>query len=255
MAAVEALFHKGYRTVATDEKSNSKVRKKKKRSKFSVNPEGVMADLSRGSEGDPPGHVSYLGEDVESIPPDFIKKYGSVARRLDLSYNRLKHLEGLSEFKVLEELILDNNDLSDGALECLPSLPRIHTLSLNKNKIDNCDQLLEEVKKKCPSLRYLSLLGNTACPNPLLGYGHDEDDYRRYRLYVLYRLPNLKFLDSSIVSEDERKEAKRVGQFMKVVKPSENQQGDENDDELTLSDVPHYTPLPNRDPSQKGKGM
>jgi hypothetical protein len=94
---------------------------------------------------------------------------------------------------------------------------------LNCWYIDNCDQLLEEVKKKCPSLRYLSLLGNTACPNPLLGYGHDEDDYRRYRLYVLYRLPNLKFLDSSIVSEDERKEAKRVGQFMKVVKPSENQ--------------------------------
>ena len=43
------------------------------------------------------------------------------------------------------------------------------------------------------------------------------------RLYVLHRLPNLKFLDSTEVSEEEQKEAKRVGQFMKVVKPSDSQ--------------------------------
>ena len=41
------------------------------------------------------------------------------------------------------------------------------------------------------------------------------------RLYVVFRCPTLKFLDSRIVSEEERKEAKRVGQFMKVVKPSQ----------------------------------
>ena len=40
------------------------------------------------------------------------------------------------------------------------------------------------------------------------------------RLYVLYHLPNLCFLDSSPVSAEESKEAKRVGQFMRVVKPS-----------------------------------
>ncbi len=40
-----------------------------------------------------------------------------------------------------------------------------------------------------------------------------------YRYYVLYKLPQLTFLDSRPVSSDERKEAKRVGQFMRVVKP------------------------------------
>ncbi len=40
-----------------------------------------------------------------------------------------------------------------------------------------------------------------------------------YRYYVLYKLPQLTFLDSRPVSSEERKEAKRVGQFMRVVKP------------------------------------
>ena len=38
-----------------------------------------------------------------------------------------------------------------------------------------------------------------------------------FRYYVIHRLPNLKFLDSTAVRDDERKEAKRAGAFMKVV--------------------------------------
>ena len=37
---------------------------------------------------------------------------------------------------------------------------------------------------------------------------------------MLHKLPNLKFLDSRTVKEDERKEAERVGAFMKIVSPS-----------------------------------
>lgn len=33
-----------------------------------------------------------------------------------------------------------------------------------------------------PSLQYLSLLGNIACPNELVCKEKDEDDYQRYRL-------------------------------------------------------------------------
>lgn len=32
-----------------------------------------------------------------------------------------------------------------------------------------------------PSLQYLSLLGNEACPNQLVSPDKDEDDYQRYR--------------------------------------------------------------------------
>lgn len=44
-----------------------------------------------------------------------------------------------------------------------------------------------------------------------------------YRNYVLYRLPKLKFLDSSPVKSNELAEAKRVGPFMKVIKLDENE--------------------------------
>ena len=34
--------------------------------------------------------ISYLGEDVEEIPASLCRNHGSSARRLDLSYNRLR---------------------------------------------------------------------------------------------------------------------------------------------------------------------
>ena len=40
------------------------------------------------------------------------------------------------------------------------------------------------------------------------------------RYYVLYRLPNLTFLDSRPVKSKEKEEAKRVGAYMKIVAPS-----------------------------------
>lgn len=101
--------------------------------------------------------------------------------------------------------------------------------------IVDTEALLATLESKCPSLRYLSLLGNRACPHEILQSGHDDEDYQRYRYcndiierscmiiinryFVLHRLPQLTFLDSSIVLSEERKEAKRVGEFMKVVRP------------------------------------
>ena len=41
--------------------------------------------------------------------------------------------------------------------------------------------ILSRVVQNCPGLRYLSLLGNTACPSELLGGEEDENDYQRYR--------------------------------------------------------------------------
>lgn len=41
------------------------------------------------------------------------------------------------------------------------------------------------------------------------------------RYYVLFRLPQLTFLDSRPVTNNERIEAKRVGAFMQVVKPND----------------------------------
>ncbi|RLW04187.1 hypothetical protein DV515_00006084 [Chloebia gouldiae] len=163
-------------------------------------------------------------------------------------------LEGLKTFSYLEELILDNNLLGNDLL--LPRLPHLHTLTLNKNQIsfqrNTCkmsnefyvsaklrftimkvypsylcsekyklESLLDHLAEVVPSLQYLSLLGNIACPNELVCKEKDEDDYQRYRYFVLHKLTNLKFLDTRKVTRREREEALIRGAFMKVVKPKD----------------------------------
>ncbi|XP_064924634.1 leucine-rich melanocyte differentiation-associated protein isoform X6 [Columba livia] len=154
--------------------------------------------------------VSYISQDCEEIPEFLGRKYGRVAKRLDLSFNLLRvflshhgapswatvgdypcgaaqksprSLEGLKTFSYLEELILDNNLLGNDLR--LPRLPHLHTLTLNKNQISELESLLDHLAEVVPSLQYLSLLGNVACPNELVCKEKDEDDYQRYRLLVM----------------------------------------------------------------------
>ncbi|XP_071667913.1 leucine-rich melanocyte differentiation-associated protein isoform X5 [Patagioenas fasciata] len=127
--------------------------------------------------------VSYISQDCEEIPEFLGRKYGRVAKRLDLSFNLLRSLEGLKTFSYLEELILDNNLLGNDLR--LPRLPHLHTLTLNKNQISELESLLDHLAEVVPSLQYLSLLGNMACPNELVCKEKDEDDYQRYRLLVI----------------------------------------------------------------------
>ncbi|KAF0027550.1 hypothetical protein F2P81_020291, partial [Scophthalmus maximus] len=89
------------------------------------------------------------------------------------------------------------------------------------------DALLEHLADVTPSLEYLSLLGNEACPNQLVSLDKDEDDYQRYRYFVLHKLPQLKFLDTRKATNTEVMEAQARGAFMKVVKPK-SEAGDIN---------------------------
>ncbi|XP_070291099.1 leucine-rich melanocyte differentiation-associated protein-like [Salvelinus sp. IW2-2015] len=161
--------------------------------------------------------VSYIGHDCEDIPEFLGERYGCLARRLDLSFNQLRSLTGLKAFTGLEELVVDNNLLGNDLQ--LPRLPTLHTLTLNKNQLTDIEALLEHLAEATPSLQYLSLLGNEACPNQLVSLDKDEDDYQRYRYFVLHKLPTLKFLDTRKVCKTEQQEAEARGAFMKVVKP------------------------------------
>ncbi|XP_036683813.1 leucine-rich melanocyte differentiation-associated protein isoform X1 [Balaenoptera musculus] len=180
--------------------------------------------------------VSYIGQDCREIPEHLGRDCGHFAKRLDLSFNLLRSLEGLSAFGSLEELILDNNLLGDDLV--LPGLPRLHTLTLNKNQITDLECLLDHLAEVTPALEYLSLLGNVACPNELVSLEKDEEDYKRYRCFVLHKLPNLKFLDARKVTKQEREEALVRGAFMKVVKPKASS------DSVAASPKSRYTPLP-----------
>ncbi|XP_023574692.1 leucine-rich melanocyte differentiation-associated protein isoform X3 [Octodon degus] len=202
--------------------------------------------------------VSYTGQDCREIPEHLGRDCGHFAKRLDLSFNLLRllqesrlppiqnedcplpiparSLEGLRAFRSLEELILDNNLLGDDLV--LPGLPRLHTLTLNKNRITDLEYLLDHLAEVTPALEYLSLLGNVACPNELVSLEKDEEDYKRYRCFVLHKLPQLKFLDAQKVTREEREEALLRGAFMKVVKPKPSIV------DADASQEHRYTPLP-----------
>nr|XP_013012412.1 leucine-rich melanocyte differentiation-associated protein isoform X1 [Cavia porcellus] len=180
--------------------------------------------------------VSYIGQDCREIPEHLGRDCGHFAKRLDLSFNLLRSLEGLSAFGSLEELILDNNLLGDDLT--LPGLPQLHTLTLNKNQITDLECLLDHLAEVTPALEYLSLLGNVACPNELVSLEKDEEDYKRYRCFVLHKLPRLKFLDARKVTRQEREEALVRGAFMKVVKPKPSNV------DIADSQEHQYTPLP-----------
>lgn len=163
--------------------------------------------------------LSLVGKDAMTIPPELAITYGPNILRLDLSFNLLRNLDGIEGFTELRELILDGNEIDDNV--AFPVMNQLHTLTMNKNKIENLDPLLDKISTCLPSLTYLSLLGNTACPNELSDLEKDEEDYQRYRYFVLHKLPNLKFLDSKQVSRVERQEGLRRGAFLKVVVPTQ----------------------------------
>lgn len=203
----------------------------------------IMASAENGEqmkESFQDGCVSLIGQNVKCIPNWLASKYGEKAVRADFSYNSLKSIKGLVGFESLKELVLDNNNLSDD-LE-LPKLEHLETLTVNKNNIENLEIFLIKIKDSFPELTYLSMLGNAACPNQLTSLDNDEDDYQRYRYYVIYSMPSLKFLDSTPVTPSERKEALRVGAFTKVVSAEYQEVEESNKEETTNKEG--YTPLP-----------
>jgi len=106
-------------------------------------------------------------------------------------------------------------------IQDFPRLEHVKTLSVNNNHISDLKLFLDSVQAAFPNLRFLSMLKNPACPNYFTG--RDSDDYQRYRYYVLYRLRQLKFLDSTPVTDQERSEAVRVGSFALPARPDPSQ--------------------------------
>jgi hypothetical protein len=164
-------------------------------------------------------HLSIVGKDLKSIPRELHGRFGGSIQSLDLSFNQLTRLENLERFTGLKSLVVDNNEIED--VSHFPKLPHLEILWLNNNKISDIEQLLTVCETNFPKLNYLSILKNPACPNEFTG--NDIDDYQRHRLFVLYRLKNLKFLDSRQVTAKERQEAERRGKFCKVVVANSNQ--------------------------------
>jgi hypothetical protein len=206
--------------------------------------EAAVPDEIRPAEQDDIKHSFVDGQltcaymDLTTLPAALVDEYALRTIRLDISNNRFTQLPDLTFFSSLQELILDNNGLVDGIV--FPLLPRLHTLSLNKNSLKELDPLLNAIEKSFPSLSFLSLLGNEVCSNELVA--KDEDDYQRFRHAVLYRLPGIKFLDSRPVTTSERQEAKRIGAFTKVARFTDDEYAKQSMSQREERSLP-YSPL------------
>lgn len=141
----------------------------------------------------------YSGFESTEIPADFLR-YAEFATSIDLSHNKIKDIFDLRKFEKLQELNLDNNEIDDETK--IPSMPSLRILSLNKNKLVDCEKLIRQLQENCPNLKYISLLGNEACPHPLLGYS--EEDYEQARRFIASNMPTLETIDFEEVSDNER---------------------------------------------------
>mmetsp|Transcript_22750 Transcript_22750/g.36370 ORF Transcript_22750/g.36370 Transcript_22750/m.36370 type:complete len:272 (-) Transcript_22750:192-1007(-) len=182
--------------------------------------------------------LNLAGQTLTVLPPSVCKNKSSGVSTLILTKNKLTSLKGLEHFQSLTTLQLDRNGLKN--INDFPKLPQLKTLWLNNNKLRNLNSLLMILKKQCPNLEYLSLLFNPLCPT--LDPSTDQL-HKRYRLTVIYHLPNVTFLDTEQVQLKERQEASKRGKFLNVAKPSDEQLKDledVNEDEYHNDDVSPY---------------
>lgn len=109
-----------------------------------------------------------------------------------------RDLTNISLFSYLETLILDKNELTD--LSLCPSIPTLRTLWFNNNNVNDLPAFMDEVVAKFPSLQYLSVMRNPACPGLMNITDPDVEAIRLYRMYIIFRLPQLLVLDCTAVT-------------------------------------------------------
>jgi hypothetical protein len=92
---------------------------------------------------------------------------------------------------------------------------------INKNRFQDIYKLAERLRQAYPKLTHLSLLGNEACPYHIISSNVNastqqslDEEYRRYRHLLIFRIPTLKFLDSREISLNERRVAMHLGDIL-----------------------------------------
>ncbi|CAF1308001.1 unnamed protein product [Adineta ricciae] len=199
--------------------------------------------------------LTCVGSTFDDIPQSIIDAYASRAKILDLSKNHFRSLGCVKNFPNLEELILDDNQLDDVHTR-FPKLPNLQTLTLNKNRFQDIYKLVDQLRQAYPTLIYLSLLGNEACPYrissvssngaDLNSFAQDrlEEEYQRYRHLLIFRIPTLKFLDARDINANERRIATQLGDILYSIAETKQSQSNADDDDQKSSKRGLYSPLP-----------
>nr|AEE63363.1 unknown [Dendroctonus ponderosae] len=115
---------------------------------------------------------------------------------LDFSDNDIRKLDGFPYLKRLKCLLLNNNRIVRIADHLDEYIPNLESLILTGNQLEDLGDV--ETLLSLEKLTTLSLLHN-----PITAKQH-------YRLYLIYKLPQLKLLDFRKIRQKERDEAKQL---------------------------------------------
>ncbi|KAM3857596.1 leucine-rich melanocyte differentiation-associated protein [Diretmus argenteus] len=154
--------------------------------------------------------LSFAYQDLSEIPYETILTQTNTLEVLDLSYNLLDDLYWnpalLGQLERLSTLILDCNSYT--AHVKFPYMPSVTAVCINKNKINNLPVFVEEIRRKFPNIKILSMMNNEAAPSYFNGGSLTQ--YKDYRQYVISQIPWLEILDDTEILEKERAQARRT---------------------------------------------
>jgi U2 small nuclear ribonucleoprotein A' len=111
---------------------------------------------------------------------------------IDFSDNDIKKLDNFPAMQRLNALLLHNNSISRIGAGLGEHLPKLTTVMLTNNRVANMSEIDHLAQCKLESL---SLLDNPVAAKA------------QYRLYVIYKIPTLKWLDFRKVQQTEREES------------------------------------------------
>ena len=103
---------------------------------------------------------------------------------LDLSFNNIKVMEGLESLVNLTDLSLFNNQIK--VLQNIDNCKDLQCLSLGNNAVPSLDVC--QYLRKFRNLHLVNLEGNPVCKEP------------EYKMMLLAYLPNIKYLDYSLIN-------------------------------------------------------
>jgi U2 small nuclear ribonucleoprotein A' len=111
---------------------------------------------------------------------------------IDFSDNDIKKLDNFPQMQRLNALIVNNNSVTRIGAGLAEHLPKLTTVILTNNRLANMSEIDRLAECKLESLSLLD--------NPIVTKS-------QYRLYVIYKIPTLKWLDFRKVQQTEREES------------------------------------------------
>jgi non-ribosomal peptide synthetase component F len=176
---------------------------------------GLCQELHLGSHG-----IDYIRD---------FEKFISL-NTLWLNHNKIKNIIGLEQNFRIQKLYMHGNRLKKLNLGCFSPFKFLRTLTLNGNFLDDCDNVISELK----GLRHLTHLD--LFDNPIA----QEDNYR---LRILGELLYLEVLDRHEVSAEERKAASefriRMEKFSKLEITTKKKPRPTLDEEMAMNRRKH----------------